>query len=168
METIKNQLQDQLIRFLGAQPRFHVKREYNHFFLTGYYYVEKEHNGFIVNMCYPVSIQIPFSFPKKFPIVYFERKLVPVGFDHIYGDGSLCLETPQNIRDFLSKRTSLCPLCDFFDVYLDNFFISMEYYSKYKTLPFGERSHGQDGENEYGKERNVFIRKVRKYANSKK
>lgn len=161
MAKLDFNLQSEIDKFLKEQPRFRVCWVKPNYLLDGYYLVNHEHNGFIVYLAFQLQILVPQKFPKKLPSVFFDRRLIPYGFDHVNSDGSLCLSTPESQLDYLSVNSSLI---DYFNYFLANYLYSTEYFRKYSVFPFGEWSHGQQGRFEYLETQKDFIRNVRKYA----
>ncbi|MGI6259883.1 MAG: hypothetical protein ACOYKC_08510 [Anaerolineaceae bacterium] len=151
--------------FLKEQPRFLIvkKREVVH--LSGYYFVNLSHLGFAVQMAYQVDILVPRKFPKKLPQVFYNKRLIPIGYDHCYSNGRLCLETDECQKDYLKKNPNLTK---FLEIFLGNYLFGMEYYRKYSILPFGEWSHGETGVNGYLKQRNEFIERLRYYGSKRR
>lgn len=161
MAKLSCDLQSEINFFVKEQPRFCLCCINPGYQLDGYYLVNRKHNGFIVYLAFEVQIIVPFRFPAILPSVFFDKRLIPGGFDHINSNGSLCLSTRTSQLDFLSVN---CCLIDYFDLFLANYLFSMEYFRKYSVFPFGEWPHGREGELEYLDTQKDFMKTVRKYA----
>lgn len=98
---------------------------------------------------YEVEIRIPISYPNLPPVVTNISKKVPYKFGHVYTDGTLCLATNADQLIFLIDGNGLC---EWIDCYVIPYYFAVEYYKKYGTYPFGERSHGANGKLEYYRE----------------
>ena len=162
MARISSNISSQLAQFLKEQPRFCVNQSGGYYILDGYFLVDLKDKGFIVDRCFEVRILVPVEFPAKLPSVFYDRRLIPFGFDHINSNGSLCLSTTKSQEDFLTVNPSLLA---FFNLFLKNYLFSVEYFRKYSVFPFGKWSHGQKGEREYLQSRKNFLKEVKTHVN---
>lgn len=95
-----------------------------------------------INETYLVQIDIPVSYPNELPIIKELSSKVDNKYSHRYSDSSLCLATEADMHVQLFPNYSLS---DYVTKFVLPYFISYEYYKKYKVFPFGERSHGIKG-----------------------
>lgn len=147
MIMLEKQLQEILKRF----PELKLSKRVNDIVLAGVLnidcYYEKLDERIIDK--FNVQIIIPEAFPKKLPIVREVGKKIPLKYGHIYSDGELCLATDQEIRITLGYDINLY---EWLDKFVIPYFYGYSYFEKYDVMPFGERSHGNKGVNEFYKE----------------
>ena len=147
MIMLEEQLQEILKRF----PELKLSKRVNDIVLAGVLnidcYYEKLDERIIDK--FNVQIIIPEAFPKKLPIVREVGKKIPLKYGHIYSDGELCLATDQEIRITLGYDINLY---EWLDKFVIPYFYGYSYFEKYDVMPFGERSHGNKGVNEFYKE----------------
>ena len=97
---------------------------------------------------YKISVKIPINSP-DLPTVTNDGKEIHFGYPHIYPNRDLCLDTDSAIRIRFINGFSLV---DWMKEYVEPYFYSYEYFQKYHTYPFGQRSHNYEGVLEYYKE----------------
>lgn len=92
----------------------------------------------IINEKYIVEINLNY----QIPVVYDVGKKIRKNYSHKYNDSSLCLATDIEQLLFLlkNKRISL-----WIEKFVENYYVSYEYYIRYGVYPFGEYSHGKEG-----------------------
>lgn len=90
---------------------------------------------------YKIKIVIPFC-SHELPYVIDKGNHIDENYEHIYPDGSLCLETDTSIRIRFIDGFSLST---WYIEYVEAYFFSYEYYQRYGLFPFDERAHGAKG-----------------------
>lgn len=109
--------------------------------LHGRLHVHRSYQGFILNRTYTVDIHIPVN-SERLPFVIDADGAIPPTYQHRYSDGMLCLETDAQIRmRFIDGFDLSAWIFEYVEVY----YLSYEYYSRYGEFPFGERAHGYVG-----------------------
>ena len=91
---------------------------------------------------YLVKIDVPNSYPKELPVIKELSSKIDENYSHINFDSSLCLATEVDMHVQLARDYNLV---DYVTKFVIPYFVSYEYYKKYETFPFGERSHGTLG-----------------------
>lgn len=100
--------------------------------------VHRSHSGFVVNKQYTIDIYIPLN-SEKLPYVIDSGNCVSPDYHHRYSNGMLCLETDASIRiRFIDGFDLVTWIFEYVEVY----YFSYEYYTRYGEFPFGEREHG--------------------------
>ena len=94
-------------------------------------------NDEIVNCCYNVEIDLKHQPPQVKEVDGIIKK-----YTHIYRGGRLCLST--DIEQFIYIQEK--GLFEWFEKYVISYFLTYEYYLKYRVYPFGEYSHDKKGE----------------------
>ena len=95
---------------------------------------------------YAIEIEIPKDYPTSLPVVKEVSERIDKSYPHRYSDTSLCLATDVDMRVSLHPEYSLAEYAKKFVV---PYFASYDYYEKYSVFPFGERSHGINGNIEF-------------------
>jgi len=97
--------------------------------------------NYTLDRSYHVEIVIPIN-SSELPIVKDLDGIIDSSYPHRYGNGELCLETDSAIRwHFLDGFH----LEEWVKEYVEPYFFSYEYYSRFGIFPFGERPHGLEG-----------------------
>ncbi len=109
--------------------------------LNGYVDINRSAKGFVLNQSYKIIVNV-FLDGRTLPIVCDDGGAIADNYHHKYTDGSLCLATSTDIRlRFIDGFN----LAQWMDEYVEVYFFSYEYYQRFGTFPFGERSHGIEG-----------------------
>lgn len=107
------------------------------FVLSGYIGVNRTSKGYTLCKKYQIEIIVPIL-SKKLPYVVDIGQNIDKNYPHRYMDGRLCLETDTCIRIRFIEGFSL-PI--WVSEYVEPYFFSYEYYTRYGEFPFGERGH---------------------------
>jgi len=99
---------------------------------------------------YFLKIVIPPDYPGELPKVYSDVNSFPLGFEHYYHDGELCLGVENDILDRFEDNPELL---FFVESIVISYFYSASYFKRYGDYPYGDRSHGVLGVLEYYFER---------------
>lgn len=118
--------------------------------IAGTICMDKTYNDIPLYKEYPLKIVVPETFPLRLPVVYVTDNSIPVGFNHQFTDGSLCLGAQFELFSFLEKSPSLL---SYIDEIIMSYLYSAAFWGKYGVFPYGERSHGFKGIWEAFKER---------------
>ena len=130
-----------------ASLRLHPMDDNTWEILGDLHFVGKFHSETIEDS-YFIRIYIPPAYPKKIPKVWELGGRIPKDF-HKFGDESLCLGTPLDVKIKFHKRPTLL---GFIENGVIEYLFGYSYKLKNGILPFGERSHGIEGVIEHYKE----------------
>ena len=109
--------------------------------LQGSIEIYRSARGFILQREYAVKIIITLD-GHTLPKVVDCENAIDSGYPHRYKDGSLCLETDTVIR---MRFTDGFDLIAWMDEFVEPYYFSYEFYSRFGVFPFGERPHGIEG-----------------------
>jgi len=135
---------EQIKDFLDKYSSFTMEEEQDRWILKGLYHLNVNYNEIQIEDYFQLEIHI-IKNQKTLPIVYEKRRIGP--FHHKFTDGSLCLEVPMKISISFKKNKN--NLCLFFEEFVIPYLYGYVYYEMYGVMPFGERSHGENGYIEY-------------------
>ena len=111
--------------------------------------LDGEQQGVRLVADYELSIVVSEDFPASVPKVRLSDG-APATYPHVDSDGTLCLGVNGEIA--MAMNNSAVPLIAFYDeVLLPNIY-AIEYYRRYRVMPFGDRSHGSQGVLEFYRE----------------
>lgn len=96
---------------------------------------------FILQKQYLIELILPRS-SSDLPLCLDIGDAVSADYPHRYTDSSLCLETDTCIRN---RFIDGFDLNEWMDEFVEPYFFTYEYFSKYGHYPFGERPHGIPG-----------------------
>lgn len=136
------QIKAQLKAFQKVYPNIRIIDESEtELRLGGSFTVHKEYGNFQVFDDYAIEIVIPIA-SSKLPYVIDTQKRINPTYHHYYTNGKLCLETDVKI---LADFADGFDLLRWMDKYVEAYYFTYEYYTRYGEFPYGERSHGLDG-----------------------
>jgi len=162
--------QAQLDELLRNYPKMHVTESTDkHVVLAGRIHVNREAEGFTLNGWYDLEIHIPMNL-NDLPVVSECGGKVLKNYPHRNGSGTLCLEAAPVIYQFFENGHTIS---EWMDQFVESYFFTYEYYQRFGTYPFGERSHGFVGAYEaycelFGTEDKYSILKLLNFAVNKK
>lgn len=135
-------LRPQLSSMLQLYPQLYiVSQETDTVTVSGTIFVYIKHLGFSVRKNYDVDINIYLN-SDRLPCVVDRNGYISKKYQHIYSDGKLCLETDTKIRLRFADGFDLVA---WMKEFVESYFFSYEYFMRYDSFPFGERSHGLEG-----------------------
>lgn len=136
-------LQSQLRDFFAKYPSMTIKTEEpNQIILSGSIDVFRNYNGFTVNKNYLLEIVIPIG-SDAFPYVVDIGNHIDSSYHHYYRSSKqLCLETDAKLTLRFVDGFSLV---EWMEEFVEVYYFSYEYYSRFGVFPFGERSHNEPG-----------------------
>lgn len=136
-------LQAQLQDFFAKYPSMKIKAEEpNEIILSGSIDVFRNYNGFTVNKNYLLEIVIPIG-SDVFPYVVDIGNHIDSSYHHYYcSSKQLCLETDAK---FTLRFIDGFSLVEWMEEFVEVYYFSYEYYSRFGVFPFGERSHNELG-----------------------
>lgn len=103
--------------------------------------VNRIDHGFTVRKFFDVQIVVPLKNDESPYVIDFNNQ-VEYTYHHRYTNGILCLATDTDIRlRFLDSFD----LVTWMEEYVETYYFSYQYYSRYGEMPFGERSHDHVG-----------------------
>ena len=110
--------------------------------LTGRILVFRSYNDFPVRKIYTLEIVIPIGSDQLPYVIDIDRQIRQDYQHYYYQNGMLCLETDSKIRiRFINGFDLVAWMSEFVELY----YFSYEYYERYCSFPFGDRSHGPLG-----------------------
>lgn len=112
------------------------------YLLTGTIEMNAIYNEIPLYDKYEIEMKIPHNFPLAIPIVKELNGKVPKGLQHFLEDGSLCLGAPCELYDYLGTHGTIL---EFIDDIVISYLYTCSYFIRYRTIPYGERSHGIQG-----------------------
>jgi hypothetical protein len=121
-------------------PELTIFRNTNNIVFQGRFVISARHNNFSIQIAPLLELTIPYDYPKSLPTALDIDGVID--YDHKFMNGFLCLGTIIDIKSKL--RFSEC-ISDYIEFFLVPYFLNYEYWKKYKTDLFGDRSHGIDG-----------------------
>lgn len=138
----KAEVGKQIQKLLTAYPNLNiVESDSLHIRLSGSIFVFRTALNFTVQNTYPVEINVPIG-DEALPSIRETGNLIDSNYPHRYMHGGLCLETDTAIR---LRFIDGFDLVAWMDEFVEPYFFSYEYYSRYGEYPFGERPHNLIG-----------------------
>lgn len=133
---------EQINRLLTEYPKLNISKSDNSSIdLSGYVDVYRSAFNYTIQKEYQVEISVPIG-DDSLPNIRETGNAISSDYAHRYPDGGLCLETDTAIR---LRFIDGFDLISWMDEYVEPYFFSYEFYSRYGTFPFGERPHHLDG-----------------------
>jgi len=127
---------------INKYPTLSAKSTESGITLHGILILNAEYNDIPLYDEYEIEVEIPNEFPKSLPKVREVSNRIPKEFNHFLADGSLCLAAVCELADFVASNGTVI---GYIEKYVMNYLYAASYFSRYKEIPFGERSHGVDG-----------------------
>lgn len=138
----KRDVGKQIEELLINQPGLAINKESNtEFVLEGTITVNGRIKQFNLQKTYHVRLIIPkelSSLPKAYEI----GEAIDKSYEHKYPNGGLCLDTDTAIKLYFANGFDLL---EWFNKYVQGYFISYEFYKRFGVYPFGDRRHGFEG-----------------------
>ena len=111
--------------------------------LEGTLLFEAETEGFAsITDSFEIAMRIPDRYPDDLPRVTETSGKIDNNYEHVFTDGSLCLEVPIQIRRIFSQQPTLL---GFVNKLIVPYFYGYCHWKEYGEHPFGERGHGGEG-----------------------
>ena len=134
-----NNLKEQVNDVLSQYPQLTVdETDSNQIRLYGTINVNRSACNYTLQKNYLIEILLPDSY-KELPKIKSVDNCIDKSYPHQYKDGTLCLETDGTVKlRFIDNFN----LIEWMDEYVEPYFFSYEYFSRFGFFPFGERSHG--------------------------
>lgn len=141
---MRDSVLNEIRELLERQPLLDMIDAGDGIIITGRYKVCNQIEDEVFEDYFSIEISIPNGFPDAIPTVKTtDRKIRAKNYkEHVYPDGTFCLETDTAIATFLQETQSLL---GFLSKYLDTYLCGFLYYRKHNKLPFGEHRHGGFG-----------------------
>jgi hypothetical protein len=137
-------IQQQIIELLNAYSGL-SEPEYSStgVIISGSIFFSAAHKDMeVIEACFDINLFIPSNYPRKLPIVRETANSISKDFQHINGNGTLCLAAPIEIRKIFNKKPTLL---GFIDNLVVPYFYSYCYWKQHGQMPFGELPHYGDG-----------------------
>lgn len=130
-------------------PRLRCKEEKDKITFSGKIEFNREWNDIPLAGNYEIKIQVTTSFPSEIPQVWETSNMVPDNYSHYQKGLPLCLGISTELAIKLQRN----PTITFFvETFVADYFYSLNFWIKYGSVPYGERSHNQEGVYEFYKE----------------
>lgn len=137
-----NNLKSQIADLIAQYPKLTItEANSKQICLCGDIEIFRTAEGFTLKNAYNVEIIIPLN-DTDLPIIRDVGNAVDFSYPHRYSDGGLCLETDTTIRMHFIENFILT---SWMIEYVEPYFFSYEFYTRFGYFPFGERKHGIDG-----------------------
>ena len=137
-----NDLHNQVTLLLEHYQDLFIAEEDDHrILLSGSMLIYRSACEFILHKQYAVEIVVPKA-DTALPVAIDKGSVIASSYPHRYADGSLCLETDSYIR---YRFIDGIDLVEWMDEFVEPYFFSYEYYTRFGNFPFGERPHGLEG-----------------------
>ena len=130
-------------------PHLEIKQEEDGYKLQGDFVLNHNFNDIRMTGIFKLQLFIPNNYPLELPEVWELSGCIDKNYPHIYTDGKLCLASDIELMLYLSENADIYL---FVENYIIPYLYTYKYYENYGVYPFGERSHGIDGDLEYLKE----------------
>ena len=129
---------EQVKCLLRTYPKLNlVERTDKRIILSGTIDVYRTSRNYTVQKEYSLEINVPLG-NDDLPIVRETGNAISEDYPHRYKDGGLCIETDTAIRlHFIDSFN----LVEWMDEFVEPYFFSYEYFSRFGEFPFGERPH---------------------------
>lgn len=130
-------------------PHLEIIQEEDGYRLQGDFVLNHSFNDIRMTGNFKLQLFIPNNYPLGFPEVRELSQCIDKNYPHLYENGQLCLASNIELRLYLSQNADIY---QFVENYIIPYLYTYKYYDNYGVYPFGERSHGIDGDVEYLKE----------------
>lgn len=125
-----------------AYPDLCAKETKNGYLISGQFILNSEFSEIPLYDEYFIEMNLSYNFPDVIPTVREIAGNVPEDFEHIYENEELCLGAACDLYDFLDHHPFVV---DFLNGPVTSYFYTSSFFKRYKTVPYGERSHGIEG-----------------------
>ena len=142
-------LKKQFVDLKLLHPQLRCKEEKDKITISGKIEFNREWNDIPLAGNYEIKIQVTTSFPSEIPQVWETSNMVPENYSHFMNDSTLCLGINTELAIKLQRNPSLT---FFVETFVADYFYSLNFWIKYGSVPYGERSHYQEGVYEFYKE----------------
>lgn len=142
MGDIMNNIERLVNDVINKYPTLSAESTGSGITLHGILILNAEYNDIPLYDEYEIEVEIPEDFPKSLPKVREVSNRIPEDFNHFLDDGSLCLAAVCELADFVASNGTII---GYIEKYVMSYLYAASYFSRYKEIPFGERSHGVDG-----------------------
>lgn len=145
---MKDAVLDEIISLIAEQPLLTISHANEDAIISGNYKICNQIVDEIFEDYFAIEIRVPDDFPDAIPRVKTtDRRIRANNYkEHVYPDGTFCLETDTAIATYLYDNPSLL---GFLTKYLNTYLCGFLYYQKHRCLPFGEHKHGICGLMDY-------------------
>lgn len=130
-------------------PHLEINQSEDGYRLQGNFVLNHIFNDIRMTGNFELQLFIPNNYPLSLPEVRELSEYINKNYPHIYINGQLCLASNIELKLYLSQNADIYL---FVENYIIPYLYTYKYYENYGVYPFGERSHGIDGDLEYLKE----------------
>jgi hypothetical protein len=121
-------------------PEVNCRETTDGILFLGRFVIRAKHGDFCIQIAPFLELKMPYDYPKSLPAV---RDIDnAINYDHKFANGYLCLGTTIDLK--FKLQASIC-ISDYIDSFFIPYFLNYEYWKRYKTDLYGDRSHGIDG-----------------------
>jgi len=113
-----------------------------------FYFSASYRNMADVEACFDIALLIPNNYPRKLPVVSETSNYLSKDYQHVNGNGTLCLASPIEMRKIFGNQPTLL---GFADNLIVPYFYSYCYWKQHGQMPFGELPHSGEGVLEFYK-----------------
>ncbi|MBQ8280461.1 MAG: hypothetical protein IJZ23_11510 [Roseburia sp.] len=130
-------------------PTLKIDRGDNGYIVAGELFLNHLYGDVRMTGTFTIEIVISDNFPLELPCVRELSDAITPEYPHINTDGQLCLASELELKMFFSQCTDMSL---FVEKYIIPYLYTYCYYKEYGVYPYGERSHGVQGNLEYLKD----------------
>jgi len=134
----------QINNLIAAYPQLKMSTPYldnSEIQLAGSLNINRSAFNYIVQKEYPIEITIPLG-NSDLPRVRETGNMIASDYPHRYDDGTLCIETDTSMLLYFIDGFDLV---EWIEAFVEPYFFSYEYHSRFGVFPFGERPHHIEG-----------------------
>lgn len=145
ISILKKQFAD--LQLLHPQLRYKVEKD--KLIISGMIEFIREWNKIPLPCSYEIKIQATTNFPSEIPQVWEISNKIPENYCHYQKCRPLCLGVNTELAIKLQKNPTLKY---YVETFVSDYFYSLNFWIKFGSVPYGERSHNQEGVYEFYKE----------------
>lgn len=139
---MNNRVYSEYLSLKKQYPELQFKERNNNFLIFGEVRIYAQKSEIQLLDDFEIEITISDDYPKTMPTIKELSNKIPSGYEHVYKSNNLCLGVNTEI---LLKFRENPHLLYWFNEFVVNYFYGVMYYKKYGIVPFGERSHNEEG-----------------------
>lgn len=136
-------------RMKTEYPAFALSRRENDCVFCGELVLNHIFNDVRMTGTFELEIIVPGDYPLAFPTVREVSNNIDKAYSHLYTSGQFCLASNLELKMFFSSETDIPT---FIEKFVIPYLYTYQFYEAYGVYPYGERSHGIDGDLEYLKD----------------
>ena len=130
-------------------PAFDIRSGDDEYVIVGEIFLNHVYKEVRMTGKFIIEIVVSNKFPIVIPIVREISNGIAANYPHKNIDGELCLASEIELKMFFAQSSDICL---FLEKYIIPYLYTYCYYEEYGVYPYGERSHGMQGNLEYLKD----------------